>query len=165
MGPYCFKINGGNIRQSRNSPSPTVEGKPKVFISFDMDDRGMVELLRNQAKESDTLDFYDNSLQEPFTEKWKTNITPIIGGSALLIAAVGEKTHTSPAVEWEIEKAYELGVPVIGMRLHSERQHILPKPLRDHNAKIVPWNLEEIQKAIDAKAISKAQPRPKLAYA
>jgi hypothetical protein len=125
--------------------------KPKVFISFHIDDEAQVNLLRHQAKNSDQLEFDDRSLKEPFDEKWKTQCTERIRKSDVLIVAIGENTHNRDAVDWEIRKAHELGVPVIGMRIYSDKNHKVPQAMKDHRDKVVPWNLDTIQSELDKK--------------
>ena len=43
-------------------------------------------------------------------------------------------------------KAYELGIQVIGIRLHRDENHKVPQPLIDHGAKIMNWDLDELSK-------------------
>jgi|SRR5208283_4414077 len=125
--------------------------KPKVFISFNMDDEAQVNLLRHQAKNSEQLEFDDRSLKEPFDEKWKTQCAERIERSHILVVAIGEKTHEREAVNWEIRKAHELGVPVIGMRIYSDKDHKIPPAMKEHGDKVIPWNLEIIQSELDKK--------------
>ena len=123
--------------------------KPRVFISFHMDDEMQVKLLRYQAKTSDKIELTDYSVKEPFDEKWKTQCTERLKQSTLVVVAIGEDTHTRPAVLWEIKKAHELGKPVIGMRIHSDKNHRIPAPMREHGDRVIPWNLETLQSEID----------------
>jgi DNA-directed RNA polymerase subunit L len=123
--------------------------KPRVFISFHVDDEAQVNLLRHQAKTSDQLEFTDYSVKEPFDEKWKTQCTERIRQSTIVVVAFGENTHQREAVDWEIRKAHELGKPVIGMRIYSDKNHKISPAMRENNDRIVPWNLETIQAELD----------------
>lgn len=123
--------------------------KPRVFISFHVDDEAQVNLLRHQAKTSDQLEFTDYSVKEPFDEKWKTQCTERIRQSTIVVVAIGENTHQREAVDWEIRKAHELGKPVIGMRISSDKNHKVPKAMVEHGDKVVPWKLEDIQSELD----------------
>jgi DNA-directed RNA polymerase subunit L len=123
--------------------------KPRVFISFHVDDEAQVNLLRHQAKTSDQLEFTDYSVKEPFDEKWKTQCTERIRQSTIVVVAFGENTHQREAVDWEIRKAHELGKPVIGMRIYNDKNHKIPPAMREHNDRIVPLNLETIQAELD----------------
>ena len=123
--------------------------KPRVFISFHVDDEAQVNLLRHQAQTSDQLEFTDYSVKEPFDEKWKTQCTERIRQSSIVVVTIGENTHQREAVDWEIRKAHELGKPVIGMRLHSDKDHKVPKAMTEHGDRVVPWNLETVQSELD----------------
>jgi DNA-directed RNA polymerase subunit L len=123
--------------------------KPRVFISFHVDDEAQVNLLRRQAKTSDQLEFVDYSVKEPFDEKWKTQCTERIRQSTIVVVAIGENTHQREAVDWEIRKAHELGKPVIGMRISSDKNHKIPKAMVEHGDRVVPWKLETIQSELD----------------
>jgi DNA-directed RNA polymerase subunit L len=125
------------------------ETKPRVFISFHVEDENQVNLLRHQGKNSDQLEFTDYSVKEPFDEKWKTQCTERIKQSTVVVVAIGEKTHDREAVNWEIRKAHELGKPVIGIRIHSDNNHKIPPAMREHGDRVVPWSLETIQSEID----------------
>ncbi len=123
--------------------------RTKTFISFYMGDEQQVNLLRYQAANSDKLEFRDTSLKEPFDEKWKTQCTEVIKSSDIVVVAIGKDTHTRPAVIWEIEKAHELGKPVIGMRIYSDQNHTVPEPMAKNGDSIVEWKLEALQAEID----------------
>lgn len=135
--------------QPQRSINDYDETTPRVFISFHVDDENQVNLLRHQGKNSDQLEFTDYSVKEPFDEKWKTQCTERIKQSSVVVVAIGEKTHEREAVDWEIRKAHELGKPVIGMRLHGDENHKVPQAMKDHNDRVVNWNLETIQAELD----------------
>lgn len=122
----------------------------RVFISFHVDDEAQVELLRQQAKDDRfDIEFIDYSIKEPFDEKWKTQATERIRQSSIFICMIGPETHRREAVIWEINKAYELGKKVIGIRIYKNENHKVPQSLVDHNAKIIDWNLEDISREIE----------------
>jgi DNA-directed RNA polymerase subunit L len=135
-----------NVR-SLNSYSDSV--KPRVFISFHIENESQVNLLRYQAKNSDKLEFTDYSVKEPFDEAWKTQCTERIRQSSVVVVAIGEETHNREAVLWEIRKAHELGKPVIGMRIHSDKNHRIPEPMLEHGDKVIPWDLEILQNELN----------------
>lgn len=123
--------------------------KPRVFISFHVEDEAQVNLLRHQSKNSDRMEFTDYSVKEPFDEKWKTQCTERIKRSSVVVVVIGEDTHTRPAVLWEIKKAHELGKPVIGVRIYNNQTHKIPAPMVEHGDRIIPWNLDTIQGELD----------------
>ncbi|MEK6982073.1 MAG: TIR domain-containing protein [Candidatus Micrarchaeota archaeon] len=124
--------------------------KPRVFISFHIENESQVNLLRYQSKTSDKLEFTDYSVKEPFDEAWKTQCTERIRQSSVVVVVIGEETHTREAVLWEIRKAHELGKPVIGMRIHSDKNHSVPEPMLEHGDKVIPWNLDRLQNELDS---------------
>ena len=124
--------------------------KPRVFISFHVENEAQVNLLRNQARDPRfNIEFTDYSVKEPFDEKWKTQCTERIRQSSVVIVMIGEQTYAREAVLWEINKAYELGKPVIGVRIHRDESHRVPQPLVDHRARIVNWDIEKLQAWLD----------------
>lgn len=110
----------------------------------------MVNLLRSQAKDDRfDLEFIDYSVKEPFDEKWKTQCTERIRQSSFLIVMIGAETYQREAVLWEINKAYELSKPVIGVRMHKDENHNIPERMRQKGAEIVNWKIDDIQRAIN----------------
>jgi len=121
-----------------------------VFISFSIIDEGPVNLLRSQAKDPRyDLEFRDYSVKEPFDERWKTQCRERIAQTSATIVAIGEDTASREAVDWEIEESYRQGKKVIGVRISRERNDPVPQTLREHNAPIVSWNLDDIKAQLD----------------
>jgi len=116
-----------------------------VFISFHVNDEKQVNLLRAQAKnENFDIEFRDYSVKEPFDEKWKTNCRERIAQTSTVICMIGEKTADRDAVIWELEEAYRQGKKVIGVKIYRDENYPIPKPLLDHNAPIIEWDLKKI---------------------
>ena len=147
-GPSSF--GSRTLNDYPSSRGTNTESKPRVFISFHVEDENQVDLLRHQAKDPRfNMEFTDYSVKEPFDEKWKTNCTERIKQSSVFIVAIGKETYQREAVNWEIEKAYELGKPVIGVRIYRDVNHKIPEAMVKHNAKIMDWSTEEIQHQLD----------------
>lgn len=141
---YARGASGGSNLQSYST------AKRRVFISFHVEDEAQVQLLRQQAKdERFDIEFIDYSVKEPFDNKWKTRCTERIKSSSVFICMIGPQTYKREAVLWEINKAYELGKKVIGVRIYRDRNHKIPKPLKDNNAKITDWNLSDIANELE----------------
>lgn len=149
---------GGGIRGKRRkyarggsgSSSLTSYAKRRVFISFHVEDEAQVELLRQQAKdERFDIEFIDYSVKEPFDSRWKTRCTERIKQTSVFICMIGPETYKRDAVLWEINRAYELGKKVIGVRIYRDKNHKIPKPLKDNNAKIMYWNLSGIANELE----------------
>ncbi|MFH1311507.1 MAG: TIR domain-containing protein [Nanoarchaeota archaeon] len=124
--------------------------KRRVFISFHMENEAQVGLLRHQAtSDKFNLEFTDYSVKEPFDGNWKRKCEERINQSSVFLCMIGAETYKRPSVLWEINKAYELGKKVIGVRIHKDRKDPIPGPLLRNKAKIINWKIEEIQNAID----------------
>lgn len=123
-----------------------------VFISFHIEDEAQVNLFRTQAKdERFDIEFRDYSVKEPFDEKWKTNCRERISQTSALVCMIGPKTAQREAVIWEIEEAYRQGKRVIGVRIYRNKNYPVPKPLLEHNAPIVDWDLSRISELLERK--------------
>jgi DNA-dependent RNA polymerase auxiliary subunit epsilon len=145
---YARGMSGGPTLDDYNKEKTT----KRVFISFHMEDEAQVELLRQQAKdERYDVEFIDYSIKEPFDERWKTQATERIRQSSVFICMIGPETYKREAVIWEINKAYELGKKVIGVRIYRNSDHKIPKPLVDNNVKIIDWNLKDIVTELERK--------------
>ncbi len=120
-----------------------------TFITFHTEDEAQVNLLRSQAKsEGSDLEFRDYSIKEPFDEQWKANCRERIGQTSATICMIGPETASRPAVLWELEESYRQGKKVIGVRIYRDADHSIPKPLTDHRAPIINWDLKEISRLL-----------------
>lgn len=129
-------------------------GKRNVFISFSSDDLDEVNLLRGQAKnENSNIEFNDWSLREPFdSEKAnyiKQGIRERIRQSSVTIAYVSDKTATSKWVDWEIRESIAMGKGVVAMHKGDTPPKRLPKAIIDNHIRVVPWNQQQLAKAIE----------------
>jgi len=114
-----------------------------------MRDQAQVELLRYQANSPNyDLEFTDNSLQNPVGYgSWKIPVGMRIEQSDAMIVMIGKDTHGRPAVSWEIRHAQMLNIPIIPVKISSDKRITLPKPLKGKVA--VKWKLREIQLKLD----------------
>lgn len=160
---------GGGTRSSRISYTKSMSGNrslsgqkqsiiqnrstlpvKRVFISFHMDNEAQIALLRHQAKSDKfNLEFTDYSVKEPFDGHWKKKCEERIRRSSIVVCMIGKETYRRPAVLWELKKAYELGKPVMGVRIHKNSKDPISGPLLRNKAKIINWNMKEIQDALD----------------
>ena len=123
-------------------------------MSFDSDDLRLAGLFRGQAKNSNLdLEFDDYSIKDPIDSQnvpyIKLKIKEKIKQSSIVMCLIGRSTRCSEWVAWELETGHDLGRCLIGVRLHSDRCDIPPKPLIDHSAAVVNWNIQDIGSAID----------------
>lgn len=120
-----------------------------VFISFDADDEGMVNLFRSQAKDNRfPFEFRDYSVKDPFEYGWRDEVRSLIARSSAVIVAIGRNTHRSRAVNWEIKEAHRQEKIVIGVWLHRDLDLYAPSAM-DPIDPIVSWNTDEIANLLD----------------
>lgn len=121
-----------------------------VFISFDADDEGMVNLLRSQAKdERFPFTFRDYSVKEPFESAWKSKVRDRIDQTSAVFVAIGKDTHKSKAVDWEIREAHRQGKRVVGVRMHRDKNHAVPQAIREHGDKVINWDTKKMGDELD----------------
>ncbi len=122
-----------------------------VFVSYDMDnDKGMVTFLTSQAKdERFPFVFRDYSVKEPFENKWKSQVRDKISQTSAVIVGIGEKTHQSKAVDWEIREAHRQGKKVIGVRLQSSQNHRVPSALNEYGDRVINWKANDIARELE----------------
>lgn len=117
-------------------------------MSFDVDDEAQVRLLTYQAGDDKfEFSFRDYSVKEPFDEKWRSKVREKMRLVSAVIVAVGEDTHASGAVGWEIEEAYKQDKKVLCVRLYRDKGHKIPTAIQP-GTEIVNWNAKEIAGAL-----------------
>jgi hypothetical protein len=120
-----------------------------VFLSFVEEDLDLVRLFRGQAKnENSALTFDDYSVKVPYTSEdaayIRGKIKAKIQACSVLVCLVGEHTHKSEWVNWEIRTASDLGKEIVGVRLNKLRDDLLPEALSAVRAKVCPWEVAKI---------------------
>ncbi len=96
----------------------------RVFLSFVAEDLDWVNFFRGQIKNpNNPLDISDFSVKIPFNsadaEYIRRKILEMIRNVSVLACLIGDLTHTSKWVTWEIEMANEFDKGIVGIRLHS----------------------------------------------
>jgi hypothetical protein len=159
MGGSGGYLDGRDLRaleqMAREALKVAPVTKRNVFISFAIEDLGEVNLFRAQAqKEDSTLEFNDWSLKEPFdsvnAEYIKRGIRERIKQSSITICYVTENTANSRWVDWEIRESYKLGKKVVAIYKGDKPPRKLPPAVQELKVKTIPWNHEEINRAIDS---------------
>ena len=104
----------------------------------------MVNLLRIQAKdERFPFVFRDYSVKDPFEYGWKHEVRNLISMSSAVIVAIGQNTHKSKAVSWEINEAHQQYKKVIGVWLHRNLRLRVPSAMNPDDP-VINWNTDEI---------------------
>ncbi len=146
-----------------------------VFISFDHDDQRQIGGFRSLKSNPDhDLEFHDHSLKEPVTnasgkllryppsdarsKPVRDEIKERFGRCLKLVVLIGENTHKSDWVTWEIETFYDMKEPlsgdktwkrIRGMRLKGMDDAIVPSALGDRATKTMNWDPESLDRWID----------------
>jgi hypothetical protein len=126
----------------------------RAFLSFVEEDLTYVNLFRAQAKnEYSNLEFDDYSVKEPInsynSDYIKQQITAKIKYATLTVCLYGPTTHSSPWVNWELNKTLEMGKPIMGVWLYDDgRIQYYPGPLQ--NWPRVGWEHNKIMTAMNS---------------
>ena len=147
-----------------------------VFVSYDHDDQKQVggfKLLKNNPKHP--LDFQDHSLKEPVTDRSgkpikyppgdsrskpvRDEIKRKFGNASKLVVLIGDDTHNSDWVEWEIDTFIEMKTPlsgektwkrIRGMKLKGYDNATMPSALMNgRSTKELTWDPEALDKWLD----------------
>jgi hypothetical protein len=124
-----------------------------IFLSFVEEDLELVKLFRGQARNKNSaLAFDDYSVKVPYistnADYIRTQIVAKIRVSSVLLCLIGQHTHKSKWVEWEIETAADLGKKVIGVRLNRGAGDQPPAALGPAKAEVCGWDIDSIVKLI-----------------
>lgn len=74
--------------------------------------------------------------------------------ASTVVVLIGPKTHSRPWVDWEINKANEMGKRIVGVYVRGGTEAEVPKALEDYGSAIVNWNSKSIVDAVEGKSNS-----------
>ena len=118
---------------------------PRVFLSFSMEHKPLVDRFRDQATNRHSgLVFRDYSIKEPVEGAWKIHAERLIRASSATICLIGESTWCSEPVNWEVRRSAELGRPVLAVYLQSNTAPS-PAALAEIGVTPMPWNIKKIE--------------------
>lgn len=90
----------------------------RLFFSHRSADQTRVDDLQSRLRALlPNLPFADVSKDVPFIDDWKTTARSILESCDALICVVGQDTHASEPVDWEIREARRLGKPLVVARM------------------------------------------------
>lgn len=126
----------------------------KMFISHKGEDEDKIDDFKNMMerkgyiiKDSSIRESDPNNAHNPDYIKSKY-LGPSISWAGTFIVLIGDNTHTSDWVNWEIEYAHKLDKTIIGVFIRGESDAILPKAFAQYGDKCVKWNSDKIDRAI-----------------
>lgn len=145
----------------------------RVFISYDHDDANQVNGFRSLGQNPNhPLEFQDRSLAEPVRDKAdriirypptdpraepvRRAIRERFDQCSRLVVLIGDDTHSSAWVDWEIEEfhrrktalGYDASRRIRGMRLKGSRGGG-PAALRGRSMPTLEWNPTELDRWLD----------------
>lgn len=128
--------------------------KKKVFISYQYDEDKHYKSLLNawNANPNFEFGFNDQSVTVPINSKQasaiKAGITRKMKEATYCLVLVGEHTHESAWVNWEIENAYILGLKIVGVKIN--KSYTTPLALYGKDAQwAMSFTLDSIIKALN----------------
>ena len=72
-----------------------------------------------------------------------------VSWASTVVVLIGERTHTRPWVNWEIDQAHAQGKTIVGVFEQGGKDADIPTSLEKYASAIVGWNANSIQRAID----------------
>lgn len=115
--------------------------KFRVFTSFAIEDANLRTMLVGQARNKKTpFEFVDMSVKEPWDSAWKTSCRTKIKGCDGVIGIITNNTPKASGQLWELQCAYEEGIPVLLIYGNDDRPSNLPEPVKGRRINIWTWD-------------------------
>ncbi len=126
----------------------------KIFISYDYSNDGKYKnmLLAWDGNKKFDFNFHDTSADVSINSHdagvIKRAISAKINESDIVICIIGNQTHKSKWVEWEINKTVDLKKPIVAVKLDTKFKS--PNVIQNVGAKwAMTFDFESIKKAIE----------------
>lgn len=121
----------------------------RVFIAFAIEDKFARDNLVHQSAQSQTpFTFVDMSVQEPFTEAWKTQCRERIKSCDGVVAFISRNTPGADGACWEIKCAKDEGIPIRGFWVHRDDPCCKPSELGITGVDY--WTWDNVKSFIDS---------------
>lgn len=116
--------------------------KKKIFISFAIEDKIFRDFLVGQSRNSNSpFEFIDMSVKQPWISDWKTHCRTKIKGCDGMVALISKNTANASGEIFEIECAYQEGIPIMLMHINGDRSTNLPRIIQGRRINIWSWSL------------------------
>lgn len=117
-----------------------VAKRKRVFIAFAVEDKKYRDFLAGQAKlRGSPFEFIDFSVKNPWDEKWKTNCRTRVRSCSGMIALISKNTARAEGELWEIQCAFDEGIPTMLMWINDGRPR-LPALIRHKRVNVWSWS-------------------------
>lgn len=98
--------------------------KRRIFISFDHDDTEQVNGFLGLRNIIDDFEFYNHKLDRQVNSGDSTYVMRIIREkyirpASVTVVLIGNGTHASAWVKWEIDESLKMGKGILGIRLKN----------------------------------------------
>ncbi len=111
----------------------------RVFVAFAADDKVYRDFLVGQARhDKSPFDFVDMSVRDPWDSSWKTNCRARVKSCDGVVALISKNTAAADGQQWEIQCAYEEGIPTMLIWINGERPR-LPALLTGKRINVWSW--------------------------
>ncbi|MHC4198133.1 MAG: TIR domain-containing protein, partial [Planctomycetota bacterium] len=124
---------------------------PIAHYSADREQVNGFRLLRWNINVNFT--FFDRSLLSRVDSEDEAYIRRCIRdemhGTSVTVVLIGNKTHISKWVRWEIEESDDQNNGLLGIKLKGKSTAITPSLLREYDAEILTWQPEKFKDAIE----------------
>lgn len=115
--------------------------KFRIFTSFAIEDANLRTMLVGQGRNKKTpFEFVDMSVKEPWDSAWKTNCRTKIKGCDGVIGIITNNTVKATGQLWELQCAYEEGIPVLLIYGNDDRPSNLPDPVKGRRISLWTWD-------------------------
>ena len=115
--------------------------KFRIFISFAIEDANLRTMLVGQGRNKKTpFEFVDMSVKEPWDSAWKTNCRTKIKGCDGVIGIITNNTVKATGQLWELQCAYDEGIPVLLIYGNDDRPSNLPDPVKGPRINLWTWD-------------------------
>ena len=123
--------------------------KPRVFISFDVDnDSDAKTMLAGQAKHEDSpFDFKDASVKDHLPGDWKEKVRRRMDNVDIVVVLCGQKTNTAKGVAAELEIAREKKKDYFLLAAYSDKTCLKPTTAMPAD-KMYSWTWDNLKKLI-----------------
>jgi hypothetical protein len=113
----------------------------RIFTSFAIEDANLRTMLVGQGRNKKTpFEFVDMSVKEPWDSAWKTNCRTKIKGCDGVIGIITNNTVKATGQLWELQCAYDEGIPVLLIYGNDDRPSNLPDPVKGRRINLWTWD-------------------------